>query len=244
MLELCVGFFVFCHRSFKIYSVLTRSEVATKMACLTLNWKHKWNFINYLCPSSIINNDIFFFRELSEILKLLVKHSNERQNITKRIILLHAHCTYNTLLLFLCNNYLYVRFSTGIECYSAKQNHWNCKQFMQNTALVKPVEAAITKNDKVHRTCAVKMCGSIGVFLIKLFLTHNCCHYWCSGAINAIMGQFECKLCLSESILWPTMASISICIDSSLKIMFSRLAVFFLWFSTYNTQLQHQYRKS
>lgn len=44
----------------------------------------------------------------------------------------------------------------------------------------------------------------------KLVLTHNGCRYWCSLAnshhynrlLFAIMGQFECKLCLNKSILW------------------------------------------
>lgn len=38
----------------------------------------------------------------------------------------------------------------------------------------------------------------LAMFLIKLFLTHNRCHYWCFGAVNAIMSQFECKLCFER----------------------------------------------
>lgn len=43
----------------------------------------------------------------------------------------------------------------------------------------------------------------LAMFLIKLFLTHNRCHYWCFGAVNAIMTNLNASYVLNESILRP-----------------------------------------
>lgn len=85
---------------------------------------------------------------------------------------------------------------------------------------------ALLKSIEFMELQTIEALSAIGEFLIKLFVTHNSCHYWCFKAANAIMSQFECELCLNKSILRPKMVSIHICIDSLFESNVRQVAIF------------------